>query len=164
MTTRIFSFASGTLALLLVSAPLGANAQTPPPAPSPEGPRLVVTYVDVAPASEAQAVALLKAYRDASRRDEGNRSVEIWQQQQPRGRFVLVEEWRDESARQKHRESAHVTQFHEKLKPLLNAEQQQKFQAMREGFRRRLIEEMAEKAVSKLGSEVRQWFTEKSSK
>jgi quinol monooxygenase YgiN len=118
MTTRIFSLASGTLALLLIGGPLAANAQAPPPAPSPEGPRLVVTYVDVAPASEAQAVALLKAYRDASRRDEGNRSVEIWQQQQPRGRFVVVEEWRDESARQKHRESAHVTQFHEKLKPL----------------------------------------------
>ena len=54
--------------------------------------------------------------------------------------------------------------FDEKLKPLLNAEQQQKFQAMREDFRRRLIEEMAEKALHKLGSEVKQWFTEKSSK
>jgi len=54
--------------------------------------------------------------------------------------------------------------FDEKLKPLLNAEQQQKFQTMRENFRRRLIEEMAEKAVQKVGSEVKQWFTEKSSK
>ena len=54
--------------------------------------------------------------------------------------------------------------FDEKLKPLLNAEQQQKFQAMREDFRRRLIEEMAEKALQKLGGEVEQWFTEKSSK
>ena len=54
--------------------------------------------------------------------------------------------------------------FDEKLKPLLNAEQQQKFQAMRENFRRRLIEEMAEKALHKLGSEVKQWFAEKSSK
>jgi hypothetical protein len=54
--------------------------------------------------------------------------------------------------------------FDEKLKPLLNAEQQQKFQAMREAFRRRLIEEMAEKALHKLGSEVKQWFAEKSSK
>lgn len=35
---------------------------------------------------------------------------------------------------------------------------------MREGFRRRLIEEMAEKAVEKVRSEVKQWFTEKSSK
>ena len=54
--------------------------------------------------------------------------------------------------------------FDEKLKPLLNAEQQQKFQTLRENFRRRLIEEMAEKAVQKIGGEVKQWFTEKSSK
>jgi hypothetical protein len=47
---------------------------------------------------------------------------------------------------------------------MLNAEQQQKFQAMREAFRRRLIEEMGEKALHTLGSEVKQWFVEKSSK
>ena len=54
--------------------------------------------------------------------------------------------------------------FGEKLKPLLNAEQQQKFQTLRESFRQRLIEEMAEKAVQKVRSAVTQWFTEKSSK
>jgi len=30
---------------------------------------------------------------------------------------------------------------------------------MREAFRRRLIEELAEKAVQKVGSEVKQWFS-----
>ena len=40
--------------------------------------------------------------------------------------------------------------FDEKLKPLLNAEQQPKFQAMREDFRRRLIEEMGSQALQKL--------------
>ena len=54
--------------------------------------------------------------------------------------------------------------FDEKISPLLNPEQQPKFQAMREQMRRRLIEEMAEKAVQKVGSEVKQWFSEKSSK
>ena len=54
--------------------------------------------------------------------------------------------------------------FDEKLKPLVNPDQQQKFQALREDFRRRLIEEMAEKAVQKAEGEVKQWFTEKSSK
>ena len=42
--------------------------------------------------------------------------------------------------------------FDEKLKPLLNAEQQQKFQAMREDFRRRMIEEMAEQGAGEGGS------------
>ena len=54
--------------------------------------------------------------------------------------------------------------FDEKLKPLLNPEQQQKFQTMRENFRRRLIEEMAEKALHKAGSEVKQWFTDQHGK
>ena len=40
--------------------------------------------------------------------------------------------------------------FDEKLKPLLNADQQQKFQALRENFRRRLIEEMGSEALQKL--------------
>ena len=39
--------------------------------------------------------------------------------------------------------------FDEKLKPLLNPDQQQKFQTLRENFRRRLIEEMGEKARAK---------------
>ena len=39
--------------------------------------------------------------------------------------------------------------FDEKLKPLVNADQQQKFQAMREDFRRRLIEGMAEKGCKR---------------
>ena len=50
--------------------------------------------------------------------------------------------------------------FDEKLKPLLNAEQQQKFQTMREDFRRRLIEEMAEKALQKVKSAVSTWFAD----
>jgi hypothetical protein len=49
--------------------------------------------------------------------------------------------------------------FDEKLTPLLNADQQQKFQAMREAFRRRMIEEMAEKALQKVESKVNAWFT-----
>jgi hypothetical protein len=50
--------------------------------------------------------------------------------------------------------------FDEKLKPLLNPEQQQKFQAMREAFRRRLIEEMAEKALQKAKAAVSSWFAD----
>jgi quinol monooxygenase YgiN len=118
MHNRTFAVAFGFV-LLLIGYTLNAGAQAPPAPPAqPEGPRIVVTYVDVAPASEAQAVALLKSYRDASRRDEGSRSAEIWQQSGPRGRFVIVEEWRDESAMQKHRGSSHVKQFLEKLTPL----------------------------------------------
>ena len=47
--------------------------------------------------------------------------------------------------------------FDERLKPLINPEQQQKFQALREQLRRRFIETMARKVET----EVKAWFTEK---
>ena len=50
--------------------------------------------------------------------------------------------------------------FDEKVKPLLNAEQQPKFQAMREQMRKRIIEQMAEKAFAKGKSEVESWFAD----
>ena len=48
--------------------------------------------------------------------------------------------------------------FDERLKPLLNADQQSRFQTMREEFRRRLIESMASAELQKLQSEVKSWF------
>ena len=50
--------------------------------------------------------------------------------------------------------------FDEKITPLLNAQQQPKFQAMREQMRKRLIEQMAEKAFGKAKSEVESWFAD----
>ena len=50
--------------------------------------------------------------------------------------------------------------FDERLKPLVNPEQQQKFQALREQLRRRFIEGMA----GKVETEVKSWFTDKSVK
>lgn len=109
---------------LILSALAGggarAAAQAPPavpPQPAP-GPRYIVTYVDVTPASESQAVALLKSYRDASRREEGNVRADILQQVGRPGQFIVIEEWRDDAAFKTHRGAAHVTQFHDKLTPL----------------------------------------------
>jgi hypothetical protein len=48
--------------------------------------------------------------------------------------------------------------FDEKISPLLNAEQQQKFQALREQMRRRIIAEAAEQALGKAKVAVEQWF------
>ena len=45
--------------------------------------------------------------------------------------------------------------FDEKLKPLINAEQQPKFQALREQMRKRLIEGMASEAAHKVESELK---------
>ena len=95
----------------------GQAPQATPPA-IPDGPRFIVTYVQVAPASESQAIALMKGYRDGARRNDGSVKAEVLQQNGRPGHFVVVEEWRDDGSWKNHRQSAHTTQFQEKLKPL----------------------------------------------
>jgi quinol monooxygenase YgiN len=97
--------------------PAGQPAQAAPPAP-PEGPRTVVTYLEVAPASDKEAAALLVKYRDATRRDGGNTGADVFQQNGRAGHFVVVEQWRDDASWKGHRGLPHTAQFHEKLTPL----------------------------------------------
>ena len=94
----------------LAASGIPAAGQTPPAAPPqpPPGPRYIATYVDVAPASEAQALTLLRGYRDASRREDGNARANILQQIGRPGQLVVLEEWRDDAAWKAHRASAHV--------------------------------------------------------
>jgi hypothetical protein len=49
--------------------------------------------------------------------------------------------------------------FDEKISPLLNADQQKKFQALREQMRRKIVEEAAGQAMGKAKAAVEQWFT-----
>ncbi len=50
--------------------------------------------------------------------------------------------------------------FDEKISPLLNPDQQQKFQNLREAMRRRILVSIGDAALQKLGSEVRSWFSD----
>jgi uncharacterized protein DUF3604 len=54
--------------------------------------------------------------------------------------------------------------FDEKLKPQINAEQQQKFQEVREDLRKRFIAKVASGAREKVENDVKSWFTDKSTK
>jgi len=54
--------------------------------------------------------------------------------------------------------------FDEKMSPLLNPDQQQKFQTLREQARRKMIETMASAAAEKAEGEVKAWFTSESGK
>ena len=94
----------------------GQAAQATPP--QPDGPRFIVTYLEVAPASEEQALALMKTYRDATRRDDGNLKAEVLQRNARPGHFVIIEDWRDDAAWKKHRQAAHTTQLQDRLKGL----------------------------------------------
>jgi len=57
-----------------------------------------------------------------------------------------------------------VGAIEEKLKPLLNSEQEEKFQALRDQLRRRLIEKMTTKAAEDVEADIKAWFTGKSAK
>jgi quinol monooxygenase YgiN len=102
---------------VLGSAAAGQAAQGGQP-PLPEGPRFIVTYVEVAPASEAKAIALMKSYRDATRRVDGNSKVDVLQRNARPGHFVITEHWRDDAAWKAHRQGGHATHFQDMLKGL----------------------------------------------
>jgi len=46
------------------------------------------------------------------------------------------------------------TSFDQKITPLLNAEQQARFQTMREQWRRRLIDQMGDEVLHKLATDI----------
>jgi hypothetical protein len=56
------------------------------------------------------------------------------------------------------------TSFDARMKPLLNPEQQQKFDSLRVQARRHLIGTMADEAAQKIEDSARQWFTSQSTK
>lgn len=92
----------------------GSNAQTPPPVI--EGPVYVATYVEVLPTAVKEGSALLKQYRDATRKDTGNQRAEVVQEANRPTRFVVLTIWADQKAFDAHGKAAHTTQFRDKLK------------------------------------------------
>jgi quinol monooxygenase YgiN len=91
----------------------GSNAQTPPVI---EGPVYVATYVEVLPTAIKDGSALLKQYRDATRKDAGNQRAEVVQESNRPTRFVVMTIWGDQKAFEAHGKAAHTAQFRDKLK------------------------------------------------
>ncbi len=97
-----------------------AQAPTAPP-PVPDGPRYIVTYLEVMPTATAGAMKLVRQFRDATRTEAGNLRVEALQRiGQPR-QFVLLEAWKDQAAADAHTKSAPTAQFRDKIKAIQNA-------------------------------------------
>jgi quinol monooxygenase YgiN len=57
-----------------------------------------VSYVEVLTSSRPAAIAALKQYRDASRKDDGYARFELFEQVGRPGHFAIVETWRDQKA------------------------------------------------------------------
>jgi quinol monooxygenase YgiN len=80
----------------------------------------VVTYVEAAPASQAQVATMLKQLADASRREMPFR-FEVVQSITRSNQFVLLEIWKDQQALDAHAAAAHTRQFREQVASLVLA-------------------------------------------
>ena len=78
----------------------------------------VVSYIEVMPPSTGEAAALLRQYREASRKDAGNVRLDVLQQSGRPHHFALVEMWQDQQAFEAHGTAAHTRQWRDKLQPL----------------------------------------------
>lgn len=101
--------------LAVAVAPLGANVQAQGAA---EAAVYVATYIEVIPGAAGDAVALLRQYRDANRRDDGNLRAETLQETNRPNRFAVMTIWADPGAFDAHGKAAHTAQFRAKLKTI----------------------------------------------
>jgi quinol monooxygenase YgiN len=78
-------------AMMITAAPAGAQAPTDPNYYS-------VTYLEVTPASEGEAVNLIKQVAAASRKEPGNLRFDVLQRVDRKNQFAILEAWSDQKA------------------------------------------------------------------
>ena len=81
----------------------------------------LATYVEVMPNAVVSGAALLKRYRDASLKEDGNLRFDVLQEIARPNRFAVVEAWRDKAALDAHAKAASTLQFRDKLRAIENA-------------------------------------------
>jgi quinol monooxygenase YgiN len=81
----------------------------------------LATYIEVMPNAVAPGIALLKQYRDATSKEDGNLRAKALAEIERPNRFVVVEAWRDKAALEAHGQSAATLMFRDKLKPIADA-------------------------------------------
>ena len=115
--------------VLLSFSAMNASAQAPaPPAvPADVSPLYVVTYVESKSSARDETTALLKSYREASRKTAGNlRSIVVQRPRRP-GQFVVVAAWKDKAAWDAHMAAPATKEFRDKLAALRNAPADDRF-------------------------------------
>ncbi|HEU0158047.1 MAG TPA: antibiotic biosynthesis monooxygenase [Hyphomicrobiaceae bacterium] len=108
------SWAGVPSAQVLAQAPAG-------PPPVPDGPRYVVTYLEVMPTQTAQAKKLVRQFRDATQREPGNLRAEALQRIGWPNQFVLLDAWKDPGSAEGHGKAATTGEFRDKIKAIQNA-------------------------------------------
>lgn len=82
----------GLLTALLLSATLAAQT------PAPDATFYAVSYVETSAASAKDAATALRAFHDATMKQDGCTNVEAFDQIGRPGHWVLIETWRDQKA------------------------------------------------------------------
>jgi quinol monooxygenase YgiN len=86
----------------------------------------IVTYVEVMPNEVADGATLLKRYRDASRKEDGNLRFDALVEIARPNRFVIIETWSSKAALDAHDRSAATAQFRDKIKAIADAPDDQR--------------------------------------
>jgi len=119
MMKSIFGVVLGTA---IMAGLTQAGAQAPPvPNVDPNAPVYVVGYLDVMPTAKNAAIAVLKQFRDACRRWEGNLRCEVVQRLEQPNQFVVLQTWKDKAAFDASSTNAAAAAFRDKLKPMLES-------------------------------------------
>ena len=117
MRTTLQLFLAGIIGLAMM--PTTSTSPTLAQA-APAGPVYVATYVEVGAASAKDGAKALAAYRDASRKEDGNLRSEVAQEIGRLNRFVVVESWKDQAAFDAHGKAASSSTMRDKLKSIQN--------------------------------------------
>ncbi|HEY3836905.1 MAG TPA: antibiotic biosynthesis monooxygenase [Bryobacteraceae bacterium] len=107
---RLLPLLIGTVLLSTPTPP--ARAQAPPETAATA---YSVAYVDIALASRTAAITAIRQYRDASRKDDGFRRIEFFEQAGRPAHFCIIETWADNKAIEAHAASASVRDFRTKI-------------------------------------------------
>ena len=105
-------------AFLALAIPLSGNAQPQNTVAEIAGPTYLMTYVEVVPSAAAQAVNILRDYRNAARREPGAVQVDLYREKGQSHRFVLGEIWQNRTIVQDHVKSAATAALMQRLKPI----------------------------------------------
>lgn len=121
MTTRLAPIAVAFSALLLFVGSTAAQVPAPAAVPENVSPLYVASYVDVQPAKRDEGAALLKAHRDATRKEAGNlRALVVSSLYRP-GQFVMLTTWADQKAWEAHLTAADTVDARTRLHALRSA-------------------------------------------
>ncbi len=96
------------LPLLIITVILSAQAP-------PDSAAYSVAYVDILPASRAAAITAMKQYQEASRKDDGFRRIEFFEQAGRSGHFCIIETWANNTDLDRHAASANSKDFRTKI-------------------------------------------------